>query len=516
MLFVDGGNNRVGIGTGTPASSLEVTGTFAVRSSSSSTFNDTNNAENVRMLVSGTHFNADGIDKDFQVSSDTNTHALFVDAGNNRVGINASAPEATLDVKTDLAITEAAVANATSSLSFYSRFSDGQRGFVILKAESLASGSSDLVINARNAFTDAERLRIASTGDVTFTGNLVVPNQIIHAGDTDTYMQFHAANEWRVVAGGYERFAIGTDVVVNEDSHDADFRVESDANTHMLFVDGGNNNVLLGKASLNIGVAGVEFRGASSNYFTTSGDTVLGLNRLSSDGTVLEIRKDSTIVGSIGTQGGDLNIGTGACGIAFVDGVPAIYPWTTTGNTTSDAAIDLGDSGGRFKDLYLSGCAKVPKIGATDVGLYFNGSYNAVVPYRPDTDAAVDDYLDLGMYSHRWDDIFATNGTIQTSDRNEKQDIEFLTEAEERVAVAAKGLLKKFRWKSSVAEKGDDARVHFGIIAQDLQDAFEAEGLDAGRYGMFTSDTWINEDGEEQTRMGVRYSELLAFIISAI
>ena len=35
-------------------------------------------------------------------------------------------------------------------------------------------------------------------------------------------------------------------------------------------------------------------------------------------------------------------------------------------------------------------------------------------------------------------------------------------------------------------DKGDDARIHFGIIAQDLQDAFEAEGLDAGRYGMFT------------------------------
>jgi hypothetical protein len=107
------------------------------------------------------------------------------------------------------------------------------------------------------------------------------------------------------------------------------------------------------------------------------------------------------------------------------------------------------------------------------------------------------------------------NGTIQTSDRNEKQDIESLTEAEERVAVVAKGLFKKFRWKSAVQDKGDDARIHFGIIAQDLQAAFEAEGLDAGRYGMFTSDTWT-EDGVEKTRMGVRYSELLAFIISAI
>jgi hypothetical protein len=127
-----------------------------------------------------------------------------------------------------------------------------------------------------------------------------------------------------------------------------------------------------------------------------------------------------------------------------------------------------------------------------------------------------DNAIDLGKSAARFNDIFATNGTIQTSDQNEKQDIEDLTDAEERVAVAAKGLLKKFRWKNAVEDKGDDARIHFGIIAQDLQAAFEAEGLDAGRYGMFTSNTWTDENGEEQTRMGVRYSELLAFIISAI
>jgi hypothetical protein len=122
-----------------------------------------------------------------------------------------------------------------------------------------------------------------------------------------------------------------------------------------------------------------------------------------------------------------------------------------------------------------------------------------------------------GTSSVRFNDIYATNGTIQTSDRNEKQDIEVLSEAEQRVAVAAKGLLRKFRWKDSVEEKGDDARIHFGIIAQDLQAAFEAEGLDAGRYAMFIHSTWTDEEtGEERSRMGVRYSELLAFIIAAI
>jgi hypothetical protein len=65
-------------------------------------------------------------------------------------------------------------------------------------------------------------------------------------------------------------------------------------------------------------------------------------------------------------------------------------------------------------------------------------------------------------------------------------------------------------------EKGDEARTHFGIIAQDLQDAFTAEGLDASNYAMFISSTWTDDDGEEQTRLGIRYSQLLAFIISAI
>ena len=82
---------------------------------------------------------------------------------------------------------------------------------------------------------------------------------------------------------------------------------------------------------------------------------VLGKNQ-GTDGTLVEFRKQSTVVGSIGTQGGDLNIGTAACGIAFIDGVPAIYPFSTNGaGSTRDAAIDLGDSGARFKDLYLSG-----------------------------------------------------------------------------------------------------------------------------------------------------------------
>jgi hypothetical protein len=138
-----------------------------------------------------------------------------------------------------------------------------------------------------------------------------------------------------------------------------------------------------------------------------------------------------------------------------------------------------------------------------------------------------DNSVDLGSTSVRFDDVYATNGTIQTSDRNEKQDIAELSDAERRVAVAAKGLLRKFRWIDAVTEKGDNARTHFGIIAQDLKAAFTAEGLDAGNYAMFISTTWWEHEGEtytqdapegatEKTRLGVRYPELLAFIIAAL
>jgi hypothetical protein len=132
-----------------------------------------------------------------------------------------------------------------------------------------------------------------------------------------------------------------------------------------------SGNLLVGKTDSDTNVEGsVLFADSSSGAaaaFTSDGIRTIIANRKTDDGEIISIRKDGTTVGSIGTQGGDLNIGTAACGIAFVDGVPAIYPWTTTGNTTSDAAIDLGDSGGRFKDLYLSGGVYLGGTGAANL-----------------------------------------------------------------------------------------------------------------------------------------------------
>ena len=134
------------------------------------------------------------------------------------------------------------------------------------------------------------------------------------------------------------------------------------------------------------------------------------------------------------------------------------------------------------------------------------------VSWRPFADAT----YSLGTGAQRWTAVYAVNGTIQTSDRTEKQQIAELNAAELAVAKRIKGLIRKFKFNDAVVKKGDNARIHVGVIAQDVEAAFTAEGLDASKYGLFCSDTWITLDGQPQTRLGVRYEELLAFVIGSL
>ena len=154
--------------------------------------------------------------------------------------------------------------------------------------------------------------------------------------------------------------------------------------------------------------------------------------------------------------------------------------------------------------------------------------------------------VDLGATDKKFRDIYATNNVIQTSDRNIKQDIKELSEAEKRVANTCKSLIKRFRYKDAVQEKGDDARIHIGVIAQEIEQAFADQGLDGMRYGIICVDKHYKQminghftgtvqshnkfeekidanqpdtEGmtfEEEEIYSIRYDELIAFIISAL
>ncbi|AUR93157.1 coil containing protein [Vibrio phage 1.184.A._10N.286.49.A5] len=178
---------------------------------------------------------------------------------------------------------------------------------------------------------------------------------------------------------------------------------------------------------------------------------------------------------------------------------------------------------------YRSGVIMEAKAGAGG-SFYVNVNGSDVVRAYFDSSfsGAADDAINLGTAALRWKEIFSANGTINTSDERLKN-FEDITEAEKAVALELKKNLRKFKWKSAVEEKGDEARLHFGVGAQTVKSIFESHGLDANKYALLCYDEWdaeeaeIDDDGNvirEATpagnRYAIRYSELLAFIISAI
>ncbi len=330
---------------------------------------------------------------------------------------------------------------------------DGFAGFAAIKG--LLSNGNDRTIGALAFSTRAANADTALTERMRLTSDGKLG---IGTSSPARTLEVYSSAPAIKLNNGTNAFTIGTGAFV-------------DGSNSLVFFDEGVGERMRLDASGNLLVGGITTLPSSSvNGFgvlptgivvaAVSNDKVTVFKRNGSDGDISLFQKNSTTVGSIGTLGGHTYIG-----------------------------------------------------GPSASGLYFGGS--RVQPMS--SGSLADNSIDMGHPSYRFDDIYATNGTIQTSDRNEKQDIAELSNAEQRVAVACKGLLRKFRWKDAVAEKGDEARTHFGIIAQDLQAAFAAEGLDAGDYAMFISSTWTDEEtGEERTRMGVRYSELLAFIIGAL
>jgi hypothetical protein len=178
------------------------------------------------MLINNTSvvFNESSIDSDFRVESNTSTHMLFVDGGNNRVGIGTSY-NANYDASLQV------VASNTHN------FDDFTSNLVLLDDAGAQGGSGGHLLFAGNDGS-------SSRGFCKIVGGKANSTSGNYAGQLSFKVRANGESTLR------EAFRINTsEAVFNETSQDADFRVESNGNTHMLFVDAGNDSVNIAGSS---------------------------------------------------------------------------------------------------------------------------------------------------------------------------------------------------------------------------------------------------------------------------
>ncbi len=110
-----------------------------------------------------------------------------------------------------------------------------------------------------------------------------------------------------------------------------------------------------------------------------------------------------------------------------------------------------------------------------------------------------------GTSDRPWSDVYAENGTIQTSDENQKNSIEPLPE--KYAAMLDQLTPKRYRLND-----GTSGRYHVGFIAQDVEQAMEAAGVSDLEFGGWIKD--MDENGHDIYLL--RYNEFIAILLLKI
>ena len=191
-------------------------------------------------------------------------------------------------------------------------------------------------------------------------------------------------------ATGQSNDSQGFQLKVGSDSHaelaqmeNSDLRIFTNAQERMRIDSSGNllvgtTEIIPSNSSTEEGISLAA--GSYGGFLSVSRDagTAAAFNRMSSDGQILDFRKNGTSVGGIAALSGDIIVGTGNTGLRFYDAGKAIQPRNTDGSTARGSdAISLGMSSDPFKDLYLSGFTRYNTEVYVGDGASISGSYSA-------------------------------------------------------------------------------------------------------------------------------------------
>ena len=241
----------------------------------------------------GTTFNEDGNDVDFRIESDTKPNAFSLNGATGSVGFNVLDGDVTND--------------GTAARTYVGIIGTANRGR--LNLGTTASNGADA---GTLAFTNGANTLVSFSTDTTSgvqnTGTLNI------LGTRSIKIQAAASDE----------------VVINEDSNDIDFRVESNGNANMLFVDGGNDVVVIGSTV-------AENRLAQKLAITNAGDR---------GGMTINSFFDSTSAPIFDFQKGKSNNAGSHAVVAENDGLGAIIFRGDDGDEFHDSSAIAGDVDG--------------------------------------------------------------------------------------------------------------------------------------------------------------------------
>jgi hypothetical protein len=292
-----------------------------------------------------------------------------------RVGIGTSSPAYELDVKSS-GEADIRIDSATGNDGALRFAENGTNVFTMY--HDAANSALAFYDNANTS----ERMRIDSSGNVGIGTSSV--DTKLHLEESDTTSVFLKTQN-----------SAGALLVGNNSSGNS--YVSAQTSGKPLILETENTERMRIDSSGNLLVGGTSPEALGSTTITQAGQLIsrvdnayaVEFRRDNGDGDIAVFRKDGTTVGSIGVSGVDFIIDSSVTDSAIA------FQWDDGGttrklqgyqtafrmNTANDAAVDLGSSGARFKDLYLSGGVYLGGTGAANkLDDYEEGTFTPTSP----------------------------------------------------------------------------------------------------------------------------------------
>ena len=356
-----------------------------------------------------------------------------------------------------------------------------------------------------------------ATGNATFAGDVTIANnnQILGAadgvsysftGDPDTGIQSGGTNTIQITTGGSKAMDF-------DGSQVATFTGNLLMPTGNLLVgtDGGSENyarVINGSGNqsrieFNCGGTywSVGQRGNDSNKFYISNNNSLEAGVA----LTIDTSENANFAGAISQGGTGFNL-TGSAGRIKINGTSGGDNFMYIGNY-NDNGWGYIESNNNAYGLYV-----YTGIAGSDLVIDASGA-SSFHPYG-------DEEFDIGDSSHRFDDVYASNGTIQTSDKRMKENIK---ESSLGLDFINKLNPVEYKWKDYDYTKPANPegtreekiikrkykRTHYGLIAQEVEKVLTDSGLTTKDFAPIIYD-------EDADRYGMRYTEMIGILIKGM